>query len=254
MAASPELEAVALIPIAVGVASVGGLFGGGEGDPIGGDELFAVPLSFLEVELAEFGDVFGADGESITAEGDPFGAIVPGGIFDAERFEESRSEEVDDFLAGLFLDDGRAHVGSGSVVEEVGSWFELDGVGEKFLRPGGFADEPGFGIVSGGHGEEVADAHGLELVGGGLGEVVGEELDDFVFEVEFAFVDREANGGGGEAFAEGVELMFGFGVVGGPPGFGDDFAVTQEHEAMERVDVLIGGLEEVGDGLGGDCL
>src|SRR5712671_2329399 len=53
VAATPELEAVALIPIFGRIAAVGNLFGGGLFDPACGNELFAVPLAFLQIEQAE---------------------------------------------------------------------------------------------------------------------------------------------------------------------------------------------------------
>lgn len=73
-------------------------------------------------------------------------------------------------------------------------------------------------------------------------------------EVEFAFGDGESDGGGGEALAEGVEGVRGLRGVGVPPGFGDDVAMAEEHEAVEGVDVFVGGLDEGEDGGGGDAL
>src|SRR5688572_11076363 len=58
---APELIAVAVIPIAVGAAAGGRLAGAGGGGPRFGEKTVAVPVSFLEIEEAEFREVFGAD-------------------------------------------------------------------------------------------------------------------------------------------------------------------------------------------------
>ena len=58
--ATPELEAVALFPVGFLVHVIADLFAGSHGDPFGGDDLLALPLALLEVQLAEFGNVFGA--------------------------------------------------------------------------------------------------------------------------------------------------------------------------------------------------
>ena len=61
VAAAPELEAVALFPVADWVAAVGALAGRGLGDPGGGQQPAALPHALLEVQLAEAGDPFGCD-------------------------------------------------------------------------------------------------------------------------------------------------------------------------------------------------
>src|SRR5258706_184851 len=63
--AAPELETVALIPIALRVAAVGGLFGGGHRDPFRGEQLLAIPAAVLQIKLAELGDVLGADAQTV---------------------------------------------------------------------------------------------------------------------------------------------------------------------------------------------
>ena len=67
MAAAPELVTVALIPVALRVATVGGLPGSRGLDPFLGHELFPQPLALLQIELAETGDVLGADTQAIAA-------------------------------------------------------------------------------------------------------------------------------------------------------------------------------------------
>lgn len=164
VAALPELVAIALVPVAIGVAAVGGLEGGGGVDVGFWEELFAVPGSVLEIELTEGGDVFGADAEAVAADGDSLGVGFPGGVLDAEGLEESWLEVFEEGHAGGFLDDGGEHEGCGGVVEEMGAGFEGDGVFEEGFCPGLIGCTGGFGLVTCGHTEEVADAHGFEVV------------------------------------------------------------------------------------------
>src|SRR5207244_5097254 len=117
--AAPELVAVTLVPVALRVAAVGGLPGRRRLDPRGRDQLPAVPLAFLKVQLAEFGDVLGADAQAVAAERDALRAGAPGRVLDAQRLEQPRAQVVKHRLAGRLLDDGRLHVGAGRVVEEV---------------------------------------------------------------------------------------------------------------------------------------
>src|SRR5207237_5875079 len=67
VAAAPELIAVALIPIAFRVAAVGSLSRCGRLNPRLRHELLALPLSFLQIKLAELRDVFGANAEAKSA-------------------------------------------------------------------------------------------------------------------------------------------------------------------------------------------
>ena len=48
--------------------------------------------------------------------------------------------------------------------------------------------------------------------------------------------------------------MPGVGGVRGPPPLGDDPAVPDDHDAVERVDAAVGRLDEGEDGPGGDAL
>ena len=81
--APPELVAVALVPVALRVAAVGRLPGGGRLDPRRGHELLALPLALLQVELAELGDVLGADAQPVAAGRDALRAGLPGRVLDA---------------------------------------------------------------------------------------------------------------------------------------------------------------------------
>ena len=57
----------------------------------GGHELLAVPLPLLQVELAELGDVLGADAQAVAAERDALRAGLPGRVLDAQRLEQPRA-------------------------------------------------------------------------------------------------------------------------------------------------------------------
>ena len=68
VATSPELVAIALLPVVARIAAIGDLFGRGGPDPVFGEQSPSVPQSALQVELPELGDVFGADPQPIPAE------------------------------------------------------------------------------------------------------------------------------------------------------------------------------------------
>src|SRR5262249_1170658 len=91
---APELVAVTLVPVASRTAAVRGLTCGGCLDPVRGNEDLVVPLPFLQVELTEPRDVFGADAQPVTTEADALGARPPRRVFDAERVEESRPQVI----------------------------------------------------------------------------------------------------------------------------------------------------------------
>src|SRR5205823_2347037 len=61
VAATPKLVAVALVPVAFGIAAVGRLSAGGCIYPRLRHELLSLPLALLQIELAKAGDVFGAN-------------------------------------------------------------------------------------------------------------------------------------------------------------------------------------------------
>src|SRR5205823_2412413 len=99
VAAAPELEAVALVPIFGRVAAIRNLSGSGLFDPRSWNELLASPLAFLQIEQAEFGNIFGADFQTKAASIDSLRTGGPFRIFDAERFEQARLEIIENGLA-----------------------------------------------------------------------------------------------------------------------------------------------------------
>src|SRR5690606_22606588 len=95
VAGPPELVAVALLPVAPGVAAVRGLEPRRRLDPRLGDELAAVPAPFLEVELPELGDVLGPHAQAVAAEGDPLRALAPVRVVDPQGLEQPGAEVVE---------------------------------------------------------------------------------------------------------------------------------------------------------------
>src|SRR5438132_1610470 len=57
MLATPKLIAIALLPIDVGAGVIARLFGGRRSYPFAGDQLLALPISLLQIELAEVGNI-----------------------------------------------------------------------------------------------------------------------------------------------------------------------------------------------------
>src|SRR5262249_368536 len=136
VAASPELVAVALVPVARRAAAVGRLPRGRRLDPLRGDELLALPLAFLVQELAELRDVLRSNAQAVATGVDPLRALLPRRVLDSEGLEQPRLEVIQEPLPGDLLHDGRQHVRGRRVVEEVRPRLEGDWMGEERLRPG----------------------------------------------------------------------------------------------------------------------
>src|ERR1035437_3036748 len=72
MGATPELKAISLLPIngdlGVGILVIRDLLARGLFDPFFRDQLLALPLSLLQIKLAELRDVFRAKLKAIAAE------------------------------------------------------------------------------------------------------------------------------------------------------------------------------------------
>src|SRR5438094_4881634 len=135
VARSPELVAVPLIPIARRVAAIGGLPRGCRLDPRGWDQLPAVPVTVLQVQLAELGNIFRANAQPVGAECDPLRAGAPGGVCNAQRLEQTGTEIVEHGLAGHLLNDGRLHVSARRVGEKVCARLMRDRLSEESLHP-----------------------------------------------------------------------------------------------------------------------
>src|SRR5262249_7176311 len=120
---SPELIAVALIPIALGIAAVGDLLGSRHLNPVARHQLLAVPLAALQVQLSELGNVFRPTPQTVPAERDPLRARSPSGIFNSQRLEKSWPKVIEHGLTGHRLNDGGLHVSGRGVVEKVRAGF-----------------------------------------------------------------------------------------------------------------------------------
>lgn len=104
------------------------------------------------------------------------------------------------------------------------------------------------------HPQQITDPHGLQIVTRLRGRHVGEVIDQGIVEGEQSLFDSQADGGGGEALAQREEPMRAVGVIRRPPAFGYDPAVAQNHDAVQGVDGVLGGIQESEYGAGGDTL
>ena len=160
--AAPELVAIALQPvvlrfwavwfIAAGLLDV---FARGFLDPRDGQKLLALPLAFLQQELAKLREAFALNAESPAAGGDAARAGLPAHVADAERGEEPRREILQQAFASDLLDDSGAHVGSGAVVHELRAGRVRDIQREKGSHPvlRGHAGLCRLFFMAAGHGE-----------------------------------------------------------------------------------------------------
>jgi len=250
--AAPELITVALFPVCVFVARVVAVRARGFGDPGGGNDLAAVPFPILQIELAEVSDVLGRDVEAPAADVDAARIAVPDRIGDAERIEEARAEVFADAHACASLHAGGEHIGGAAVVDEVRAGRAIDRADEKGARPVAvrIAEErvERIEFVPGGHGEQVAHAHGGEVVGDRGRQRFGEERDHAIVDAEEAIMHGEAHGGRGEALAEREEHVRSFGSVGCPPALGNDGAAAQQHEAVQMINFGVDAADEFMNG------
>ena len=240
--AAPELIAVALQPVVLRIRARGL---GGRGlldferrrfrDPRRGQKLAALPDALLQIELAEFRERLGRHAQAPAAGVDAARTNFPRHAADAERFEQARREVIENFLAGEFLDDGRAHVGGGAVIHERAARRVRDGRGEETPHPILFLHHVVRRLlrVADRHREQVAYAQRREIFADGGGHIVGEEFRHLVVHRQPALGDGEADRGGGEALAQGIERVLELRPIGRPPAFGHDAPVAREHKAVQ---------------------
>jgi hypothetical protein len=87
-----------------------------------------------------------------------------------------------------------------------------------------------------------------------LGRIIGEKLEQGVFDGEQTLGNCQTDRARGEALAERKEHMGCFQPVGVPPAFGDHHCVPQQHQTVQRLDVLLSGRNEILNGCRGDAL
>ena len=258
VAVTPELVSVSLVPGAVGIAAVGGLPAGGLLHPLGGQQLFALPLAPLQIQLPEAGDRLRRDAQPESAVRDALGIGAPGRLHDAQRVQQPRAQIVQQVLPGDRVHNRRQHVRGGRVVVEVRARLVGHGEIQKDLRQrrGGIERKRAQILpdMAGRHGQQIADAHGLKLPGRFLGHGIGEERDDLVMNIQMSLIDCKADAGRGETLAQGEQRVDEFGAVGRPPALGHDVTVAQDHQAVHVLDPGVERLDEVGDRSGRNAL
>ena len=251
--AAPELIAISLEPVIlrVGAGRLGGrrlldLEGGGFLDPFRGQNFAAFPGAFLQIELAEFREIFGAHAQPPAAGIDAARTRLPGGAFDAERFKHARLEAVQRGLPGDLLDDRREHVGGGAIVEEMAAGSVGNGPREEGFHPVLLLHHRARGLlrVADGHREQIPHAQGRQIFTDGIGKFLRKKRNHFVIHPQFPIRHRQPHGGGRETFAHRIQRVNQVGTVRRPPAFRDHAPVAQHHHAMELVLALGDGLEE----------
>ena len=253
----PELVAVAPCPVAGFFCVGGGVLGRCCLDPPPWHKLLPLPRALLQKELPKARNRLGREMEAGEAEVDTLRIFLPVSLLNAKRVEQTRSQVVDQLLARYVLEDGREHKGGDVVVGK-------DRARRLLRRRGKKARDPVVAAlryaiqrvlhVAGRHGEQVVDAHRLEVFAYVRRHLIRKERAHGIVHGEPTFLDGQANRRRRKALAQRVEQVNALGAVGRPPALGDHVAVAQEHEAVEFDLLLVGGLEEVGNGGGRDTL
>ncbi len=89
-----------------------------------------------------------------------------------------------------------------------------------------------FRLVAAAHHQKVPHLALLQVLAGVLRGLLREDVDEALVQGDDALLDGKADGGAGEALAEGEQDVLGLGGVGGPGALGADLAVAQELEGM----------------------
>ena len=178
MPATPELEAVALVPVTLWVAAVGSLLRCRHSDPGLGKELLAVPFSFLQIELPKPGNVLGSDIKTISADRNPLWALLPNWFADSQRFKQPGREVFKNGLPGHLLNDRGEHVRCRSVVAEVRPRLMRNGMGQKRFRPMRRLAPVDFILMPRVHCQQVSHPHRFQIVGRFRRRVIGERTSE----------------------------------------------------------------------------
>lgn len=115
---SPELEAVARLPVRPAVLVRVDVCARGLAHPLGGEELPVAPAPLLHVELTERGGGLCRGMQSAVADLAAGGVALPGHLADTEWIEQARAEVVDQRVTTDPLDDRGGREGAGLVVGE----------------------------------------------------------------------------------------------------------------------------------------
>ena len=207
----PELIAVSEFPVGGFVHGIVNLFRGRFKEIFSGDELASVRDSAVEKKLGELCDVFGFEIQSPAAFVGSFRTALPHAWDDVEGIEDAGHEVFAHVFAGDFADGRREHVSCGGVVGETGSGFKVEFGREEAPDPVavriGEHRGGGAGGVSACHGQQIAESDFAHPRVGDDGIVFREKGNHCVAEAKQPFALGNADGAGGEAFAEREEGM-----------------------------------------------
>ena len=173
--------------------------------------------------------------------------------------EEPRPQVVEHRLAGDLLDDRRQHVAGGRVVDEEGARACARPAAPGRLSTTLSSDWYGnFWISSSWWPVDIVSRSrtriALRLVLGSAGASSGKKPSTGSSTLQLAIGDRESDGRRREALAEREHHVRLVGRVGRPPALGDHLPVAHDHDAVERVELLLGLLDEREDRRGRDAL
>ncbi len=236
MPADPELEAVPLPPVRIGIGG-GHLRPGGLGDPLGRQQLFALPDAVVQVELSQLGDGLGGRVEP------QVGCFVAGVVApppvraDAQRLEQPGPQEVGQRAAAHLPDDrgerGRARL----VVGEERAGFELGRHQQQTERqvtvPGPVRLLRPLAGVPAGHRGHMPDPGGPRPRVDHPGVPFGEVGQHGGVEIDQALGHREAERGRDNALAQRVQHPRRVRPVRVPPALGHHVAVPQHQQAVQ---------------------
>jgi hypothetical protein len=206
-----------------------GVWMGGGGDPVGWDDLGAVPVAVVEIEQGEAGEVTGghAHGVGGVFRFSPAGVEAVGGaeVLHADGAADLLLEGGEDGLVGGLLVDATEGVEVPVVVVPEGAGSMGAAVGAFGFHAFGFVDRLVVDAAAGFQQHANGGLFFLRREGGW--DVVDVELREGVVKVDLSLGDGDADECGEEALAAGVEL----GAVVDLAAGGDDDAVLDEHDA-----------------------
>ena len=177
-------------------------------NPFARYELLAVPVAFLQKELAKFCFRFGLDTHTPAAGVHASCALLPFGFGDAERSENALLEQLEHGVSGHFLHDSREHVGAHGVVEEFFARLVFKVLSEPcFLPLGGDGTHVPVGNDARRHGEQVVNGHLCQAIADGVGEKFGEKRGNTVGHAQAIVVDAQPHSHTAKRFACAIQRV-----------------------------------------------
>ena len=200
------------IAVAVGIPVIFHLFSGTFPDPVRGQQLPAVPAAVLQPEHAQLVKFGNRQEQAAGAEDHALGVYFPDGSADAQRFEKTGRQIVQQMAAGPPLHQDAGQIGAHVVVDKAGARFVGKGNGKGGLDPvrlghaGTLRSHEKTFFLAQAHGQQIPDRRFLQIFIRDVPECLREGVHQLFIQGNQPLLNREPYGAGGKALAGGVQI------------------------------------------------